>query len=215
MPESLPALAQSLVDKFIAPLVLGGEMRLLRPIGPKRAEALAHQAAEFEPAEGWAHVQMARVRIARLVAPLDALMPPTGDEWRLFVAIHDLFLATHPDYNQVFRKPFAKRVLQAAVATLTSISAPKTVGDALSRHTWFAHVLDVRRTDVSVSWWTGSATFRGGDAPSRLLAMPKLRRVKSVSTRVAPANWANHSAVDSESFLPRWAPGWRSLRSRM
>jgi len=67
------------------------------------------------------------------------------------------------------------------------VPEPVHVLDALARHTWFARVLDVARTDTIVSWWTGSRTYLGIEAPRRLRAWPELRRVNVVATLIAIA----------------------------
>jgi hypothetical protein len=45
--------------------------------------------------------------------------------------------------------------------------------------------MELVRTDTSVSWWTGSASFRGSPPPKRLLYWQGLRRVQIDTNRVA------------------------------
>jgi hypothetical protein len=52
------------------------------------------------------------------------------------------------------------------------------VGEALARHTWFARLFEMDRTDTVVSWWVGSRAFLGETPPARLAAWPELRRVQ-------------------------------------
>ncbi len=59
---------------------------------------------------------------------------------------------------------------------------------ALSRHATFARVFDLGRTDSHVSWWTGSARFRGETPPARLLAWREIRRVQVDAKRVPLAD---------------------------
>ncbi len=60
------ALAEILLQDFIAPLVLGGEMKPGRPIGGALAMALSEDAAHLAvDAEKLSLVQLARIRAAR------------------------------------------------------------------------------------------------------------------------------------------------------
>jgi hypothetical protein len=48
----------------------------------------------------------------------------------------------------------------------------------LARHALLHNLFDMRRTDIMLSWWTGSATFEGQTAPARLRAWRSIRRVR-------------------------------------
>ncbi len=67
------------------------------------------------------------------------------------------------------------------------IPPPRDVAAALDRHATFARALEIVRTDSTVSWWTGSARFRGEPPPARLLAWRELRRVRVDARKVAIA----------------------------
>src|SRR6185503_11703332 len=106
MAEKPVAIADRLFRQVMAPLVLGGELLPGRPIGGKNAFALA---ALFEPApkgvggtdaldkELLAHVDLGRVRVARRLAPVDRLEPPSAADWELAAVLHDLVQCAHPD----------------------------------------------------------------------------------------------------------------------
>jgi hypothetical protein len=176
------ALCERLFTTFLAPLVLGGPMTPGKPFGGKNALAIGDGRAPTD-FDTLSKTQLARVRVARKLAPVDVFEPPpTAAEWAIAAAVHDLVQATHPGFDALFRRSGPARILTVIEKTLDHVPAPPTVGDALSRHTWFSHMLDVTRSDVEVKWWTGSQTFLGTEPPGRLLAWPEVRRVQQTKT---------------------------------
>jgi len=173
----LGATADRLFLRFMAPLVVGGEMQPGRPIGGKAALALATKAAVTD-IDRFAHVQLARVRAARKLAPIDRVAAPTAHEWALAAALHDLVQSTHPGLSGLLRAKAPGKLLTMIGLTLDRVPPPSTPGEALSRHTWFSRLFEIARTDTVVSWWVGSRTFLGTTPPSRLMAWPELRRVR-------------------------------------
>jgi hypothetical protein len=129
-----------------------------------------------------AHLQLARVRIARRLAPVDRLGPLRAAEWAVLAALHDLVQSTHPDLKGTFRTSAPKNVVDLVDKTLERVPPPPTVQAALSRHTLLSRMFEIARTDTTISWWVGSSTFLGKEPPSRLLAWPELRRVNVVKT---------------------------------
>ncbi|CAN5690890.1 hypothetical protein BH09MYX1_BH09MYX1_39150 [soil metagenome] len=183
MAEALAAIADRLFRSFLAPLVLGGELRPGRPIGAKTALALGGQL--LTDSDLASHVELARLRIARKIVPLDHFLnaeapgTPNGEEWALAAALHDIVQAAHPDWNGVLRSSQGPtKLLDLAAAALDHVGPVSDVREALARHTWFSRVLEIARTDTKVSWWVGSQTFLGIDPPHRLSAWPELRRVR-------------------------------------
>jgi hypothetical protein len=177
----LGAVAQRLYEGVMAPLAMGGELRPGHGIGARAALALGRERVPADP-ELAGRVQAARVRNARRLAPLDRLDAPTEAEWALCAAVHDLLQAANPTFDAPLRRAAATRILSLAVQTIDRVPPPATVRDALSRHTWLARVLDVARTDTTVSWWVGSRPFVGFEPPPRVQSWPDLRRVQVVAT---------------------------------
>ncbi len=171
------AVAERLFVHFMAPVVLGGEVRPGKPIGGKVALSMG-EARSVVDNELMSRSQLARVRIARKIAPIDVLLEPTIAEWALAAVLHDIVQSTHPEWSGLFRSSAPSRILELAGLTLERISAPASVGEALSRHSWFSRALEIGRTDTKVSWWVGSQTFLGTEPPKRLQAWPELRRVQ-------------------------------------
>ncbi len=177
MAANLGAISDRLFRDFMAPLVVGGAIVPGRPVGGKNALLLDEHQALTDP-DLVSHVEVARVRAARALWPLDRVEGPTGPEWALVAALHDLVQTTHPDLSGLFRGSASERLLRVVDLTLDRIPPPASVGDALSRHTWMARMLEIARTDTSVHFWVGSRQFLGEEPPARLLAWPELRRVR-------------------------------------
>ena len=170
-----------LFTTFLAPLVLGGTMRPIKAFGGKNALLIGDRTPADQDA--LSRTQLARVRIARKLAPIDRFEPaPTAHEWAIAAMLHDLVQATHPGFNAVFRRSGPLRIMSVIEKTLERVPPPRTAGDALSRHTWFSRMFELARTDVQVKWWTGSETFLGEEPPARLTAWPEIRRVQQTRT---------------------------------
>jgi hypothetical protein len=188
--EAISAVAQRLFVGVMCPLVLGGQLLPGHAIGEQTARWLGQHPALLstapDHAEAVLRVYGARLSRARLLAPIDRLeLQGSGAEWTLAAALHDVLQSANPAFDSPLRRTAATRVLALASATLAGVPAPATVRDALSRHSWFARVLDIARTDTSVSWWLGTRTFLGVEAPARLRAWPELRRVRVAASRRA------------------------------
>lgn len=198
--EDPQALCDRIFTTFLAPLVLGGTSVPGKPIGGKNALAIG----ERPPSDvaTLSHVDLARVRVARRIAPVDRFeQAPTGTEWTIAAVLHDLVQSTHPGFDAVFRRSGPRRILDVIEKTLDVVPAPANVGDALSRHTWFSRMFELARTDVDLKWWTGSERFLGTDPPARLLAWPEVRRVQETRTpRPLMDLPTSGSAVDPQRF---------------
>ena len=194
-------LCERLFSSFLAPLVIGGTIRPGKPIGGKHALSIG-EGRQPSDVDLLSRTQLARVRVARKLAPIDTLAPaPDGNEWALTAVLHDMVQSTHPGFDAVFRRTGPKRILDVTEKTLERIPPPRNVGDALSRHTWFSRMFELARTDIDVRWWTGSERFLGTEPPKRLTAWPELRRV--TETRIPHPLMdlpASGSAVDVQRF---------------
>ncbi len=175
------AAAERLFESFLAPLVLGGALRPGKPFGGALALALG----ERTPADvdRLAQTLLARVRVARALIPIDTLgSEPTPAEWALACVLHDSVQATHPGFDAAFKRTGPTRLLDIAIATLERITPPTSLAEALSRHTWLSRIFEITRTDIELSWWTGSERFLGTTPPKRLLAWREVRRVTELRT---------------------------------
>jgi hypothetical protein len=179
---SVPDLAriERIVEHVLVPLVTGGDLRPVPPIGTDLALRLSTQATSLESDSD---VALARLARARELWPVDRVPPMRPGEWLLLFALNDLIQAANPDLPGVLRqRPF--RLLMLVEATVERAGAPRSVADALARDATFARVLEVARPDTHVAWWVGSGLFQGTKPPARLLAWPNVRRVRSTVDRV-------------------------------
>lgn len=193
-------IAKGLFEGIMAPLVLGGALRPGHAIGARSALALGGEGTvDLLDAPLLDRVQTARVRRARSLTPVDAVDLPSRAEWAMAAALHDVLQAANPSFDAALRRKAAVRILALAHQTLERVPPPAHAGEALSRHTWMARVLDLAREDTAVSWWTGSRVFRGVPPPGRLTAWPQLRRVQ-VLTTPRPLLELEPLAVDREKL---------------
>jgi hypothetical protein len=175
--------ARRLYERFIAPLVLGGAVKAGPAIGARAALSLdgAEAAVDLDVRS---LVDVARVRVARRLVPLDLLDGPDLDEWALAAALHDLLYALHPDLDAPLHRGASERLLDHVACVLDRVRPPGSVKAAVSRHTFLGRMFELERTDTAVSWWTGSRTFAGREPPARITALPRLRRVHSARSRL-------------------------------
>jgi hypothetical protein len=189
MAEDPTPLADRVFRSVLAPLVLGGTIQPAHAIGARAALALMTLAPRPSDADLTSVVDLSRVAQARRLAPIDAVDDPSGAEWALGAVLHDLLQVTNPSW---VRRSAPKRLLDLAIATLERVPPPSTAREALSRHTWFARLFEVRRLDTAVSWWVGSREFRGKQPPKRLFLWSDLRRVSVAKAERGLMNLLDH-----------------------
>jgi hypothetical protein len=196
-----------LVEQVLGPLVLGGQLRPVRPFGARIAFAIGDQ-RHIADSDLRTRLDVARVRRARLIAPVDSLEPPSRHDFALLAGLNDLLQATNHEIGGRLLKGRYGKLLGSVVELCGVIPGPRSVAEALSRHATFCRVLELVRTDTSVAWWTGSASFRGQRPPSRLLLWPGLRRVTIDERRVALSDMCQGLLGAPEelfcSALARW-----------
>jgi hypothetical protein len=198
--------AAELARDVIAPLLLGGPLRADRPFGAKLALELG-QAGRILDNDLAVAIDSARLRAARTLVPMDALPPLSAWEWSIAAAFNDLLQVTNHALSGFATRGRHQELLAAVIALSQHIPACATLEEAVCRHATFGRALDVRRVDTRVSWWTGSASFRGQDPPARVLAWPGLRRVDVQRSEVALVDMAEGVAVEADGWLEavaRW-----------
>jgi hypothetical protein len=178
----LAAKAKRLYEHFLAPLVLGGELTPGPAIGARDALGLAGGEAAVD-ADVRSQVDVARVRVARRLVPVDTVDGPSGGEWALAAALHDLVHALHPGFGGLLHAHTPDKLIDFTDAIVERVAPAPSLAEELSRFTYFARMFEIERTDTRVSWWTGSRTFLGEAPPPRLLAWPELRRVNTDETK--------------------------------
>jgi hypothetical protein len=191
------AIAKRLYERFLAPLVTGGALTPGPAIGARAALALDGGLAAVDP-DVRSRVDVARVRVARRLVPVDMLEGPDAHEWALAAALHDMVHALHPGLDRVLHRGAPEKLFDFAEQTLTRVPAAASLKEAVSRHTFFARVFEIERTDTLVSWWSGSKRFLGTEPSPRLLAWPALRRVHTDET-----TYALHELVETADAAGR------------
>lgn len=177
----LDALARGVVG----PLVLGGQLSLLPPLGPQIGYVLGAGDRRISDDDLRSQLGVARVRRARLIAPVDTLPDLSPAEWSLAAALNDLLQATNHELSGALTRGRHAKVLDGVGRLLEAVPSPRTTLEALVRHATFARVLEIVRTDTTINWWVGSAHFRGQPPSKRLAAWPEIRRVNVVPKKIA------------------------------
>jgi hypothetical protein len=192
--------AAELATRVIGPLVLGGSIRPTRPFGPEAALAVGLEQRIPDDALRTA-VDDARTRSARALVPIEVLPDLQPMEWTMAAALNDLLQVTNDELSSFATRGRHVALLRATRALCDAIAPPTDHAEVVARHASFGRLLGLSRTDVRLSWWTGSALFRGHEPPPRLQLWPRLRRVESVSSSVALADMAAGTPVDPDEYL--------------
>jgi hypothetical protein len=176
--------AEAFLGSFLLPLVGGGEVHVREPLDARDLAALEDLSLLADDA--LAAVEAARQRRAEDLwpEPLDTRLD--GGALRLAVAAHNLLYLSHPanEHWTVTHRGLQRVALFTERCLLLPL--PDSPADLVLRETVVGNLRWLKRTDVDVSYWAGSRTFRGQQPPPRLLAWPRLRRVRRSSTE---ASW--------------------------
>jgi hypothetical protein len=182
-----------LVSRFLLPLVQGGQIHVGRPLDAKSVAALAagwastdlrRRFAQLGPEEMRAGEELARVRTAHAATLLLDPRPPPLDvsTLRLGAALHNLLLLSHPAFAAPHEERGRARLAETA-AGLADLGPPNTAAEAVRRHSLLVRLPEVVQPERLVTYWLGKQLFVGRTPPSRLLALPRLRRVNVEETR--------------------------------
>jgi hypothetical protein len=153
-------------------------------------------------------LDVARVRRARLLAPTDTLPELDAESWSLLAGLNDMIQLTNHNLAGPLTRGRYARIVANLRWLCDRIAAPHDVLGALARHATFARALELTRTDSAVSWWTGSARFRGERPPARLLAWREIRRVRVDERRILladmPAGVVGITPAEFSDVLALW-----------
>ena len=170
-----PTVAHHLTS-FVLPLIKGGELHIGAPIAPQHLEEMQRD-LDSSTAEQ-VDVDDARIDVASLLVcrPPPLILEP--EDLALTAGLYNALAASHPRTDSVLvTEKQRRRVLDAA---LTMVSQPLTQNRqrVIGRHALLHNVFRLERTDLTISWWTGSARFYGQPPPPRLTAWRGMRRVQ-------------------------------------
>lgn len=170
------------LDRFVKPLVAGGELHVGAPIPHPDVQRWEHELHD-------ASVELVAVDEAR-AAVLSTLVcrPPAfvleADELALAAGLHNALFLVHPRAELwSFSDKQRRRIIDTALAM---VSQPLTHDRTrvLARHALLHNVFRLKRRDITVSWWTGRARFHGQKPPARLTAWKGMRRVREEAVDV-------------------------------
>ena len=199
-------LADRLCRRVLAPLLQGGQVQPLSPIGSARA--LAAIQFDLPPPDDLAQLLGdLRIREARRLCPVDCLPDIGRAEWLMGFALNDLLQATNPRLVGTFGRDRPRRLIEMADRMLDAAGSPDTVVDALGRHATFSRIVELTRIDTTVSWWVGSELFQGRLPPARLTAWPELRRVRRHQEQVR--------LVDMPPPDAQWRTTWLECMAKL
>jgi hypothetical protein len=164
------------LERFVRPLVAGGELHVGPPIPVADVDRWEHELAD-------ASVELVAVDDAR-AAVLSTLVvrPPAlvldRDELALAAGLHDALFLVHPRADVWSVTDRQRRRIVDTALSLVSQPLSHNRTRVLARHALLHQVFHLRRRDVTVSWWTGRARFQGQKPPPRLTAWRNVRRVR-------------------------------------
>ena len=170
------------VPDFLLPLVRGGALHVGRPLGATAVRRVLDSARRMAaaPAGGADPVRaLARARAEVVGRFMPAAALPALDETtvRLAAALHDLLALGHPDLVGPGLSRRQERIA-AAARGLAAVGPPRTAAEAVARHSVLGRMGEIIRVDRTVRFWLGRQTFVGRTPPSRITALPGLRRVR-------------------------------------
>jgi hypothetical protein len=193
-----------LVSRFLLPLVRGGQVHVGRPLDRKTVAALAtgwastdarKRFAQLGPEELRAGEDLTKARAAHARTLLLDPGTPSLDEntLRLGAALHNLLLLSHPAFSPGHDERGRARIADSATR-LGDLGPPASAAEAVRRHSLLVRLPELVQPERLVSYWLGKQLFVGRTPPSRLLAMPRLRRVTVEETRRA---WLREVGIPS------------------
>lgn len=168
------------LERFVLPLVRGGDVAVGRPISleelPDLEAQIPHSSPQIEP------VDDARTEvIAELVVRPPAMVFDI-DELSLAASVHNLLFLVHPRADTWAVSTTARRRVLETAQEMAARPLSHSRSRVLARHGLLHNLFRVNRVDTKISWWTGSATFMGQKPPKRLRTWRTVRRVREEQT---------------------------------
>jgi hypothetical protein len=191
--------AEVLAEQLIRPLLVGGAVQLQRPFGSRLALSIGEGRSVVDN-DTRMLIDRARLRHARAVVAVDALPPLGAAEWAMAAALHDLLQVSNHELSSFASRSRHGDLLESCITIAEHVADARTLEEVVSRHATFARMLEIRRRDTRVSWWSGSASFRGQEPSPRLLAWPKMRGVQIQRSEVSLATMCSGVPVEDEAF---------------
>jgi hypothetical protein len=168
------------LERFVLPLVRGGDVAVGRPIGLEELPDLEAQIPHCSP-----HIAPVDDARTEVVAEL-VVRPPSfvfdEDELALAASVHNLLFLVHPRADTWAVSASARRRVVETAQEMAGRPLSHSRSRVLARHGLLHNLFRVNRVDTKISWWTGSATFLGQKPPKRLRTWRAVRRVREEQT---------------------------------
>ena len=169
-----------ILQRFVLPLVRGGDVAVGRPISLEELPELEAQIPHCSP-------QLAPVDDARTEVIAELVVRPPAlvfdmDELSLAACVHNLLFLVHPRADTWSVSSSARRRVIETAQEMASRPLSHSRSRVLARHGLLHNLFRLNRVDTKISWWTGSATFLGQKPPTRLRTWRGLRRVREEQT---------------------------------
>jgi hypothetical protein len=164
------------LDKFVRPLVCGGELHVGAPIPIADVE-------RWDTELDAATVELVAVDEGRTnVLSSLVVRPPAlvleADELALAAGLHNALFLVHPRADAWSVSDRQRRRIIDNALTLVSQPLTQNKTRVMARHGLLHHLFHLSRRDTTVSWWTGRARFQGQTPSKRLVAWKGVRRVR-------------------------------------
>lgn len=170
------------LDRFVRPLVAGGELHVGAPIPTADVDRWEHELDN-------ASVEQVAVDDAR-TAVLSTLVvrPPAlvleRDELALAAGLHNALFLVHPRAELWSVSDRSRRRIIDNALSLVGQPLTRHRTRVMARHALLHNLFHLTRNDTTVSWWTGRARFQGQTPSKRLTAWKTVRRVREEVTVV-------------------------------
>ncbi len=168
--------ARDFLEKFVRPLVAGGELHVGAPFpmnDVERWEAeLPHASVEVEA------VDDARAAVLSTVVVRPPPMLLELDDLMLAAGLHNALFLVHPRAELWSVSDKQRRRIIDNSLSLVSQPLTRSRTRVMARHALLHNLFHLTRHDVTVSWWTGKARFQGQRPSKRLTAWKTVRRVR-------------------------------------
>ena len=206
------------LDKFVRPLVAGGELHIGAPIPTADVDRwdseLAHASVELVAVDDARHNVLSTLVVRPPALVLER------DELALAAGLHNALFLVHPRAERWSVSDRARRRIIDNALSLVSQPLTKNRIRVMARHALLHNLFHLKRNDITVSWWTGRARFQGQKPSARLTAWPSVRRVREDVTVVdfdellAVPDTAPIATSVRLTFVSNTSPAWGGIARR-
>jgi hypothetical protein len=168
--------AKDFLERFVRPLVAGGELHIGAPIPMNDVE-------RWDAELPYASVEVEAVDEARAVVLSTLVVRPPPmllelDDLKLAAGLHNALFLVHPRAEEWSVSDKQRRRIIDNSLSLVSQPLTRTRTRVMARHALLHNLFHLTRHDTTVSWWTGKARFQGQRPSKRLTAWKSVRRVR-------------------------------------